>query len=208
MKKVALFCGIAGAALVGWNIRPRTPPFERHLHAQQQCAAVDSHVSEVLTHHCNQSQDPCEVAVQRSLRHVRRVMLEQSIPGAVLAVSKDGKLVCSVGLGYSDVENGVPCSPLTVMRVASISKAMSAVALMQLWEKGKVDLDAPIQKYVPYFPEKEFEGKPVTITTRQLLTHTAGIRHYDKDPIAAAAAGMLDLNVHVACTIIYWCTCT
>ena len=185
MKKVALLCGIAGGALVGWNLRPRAPPFERHLHAQQ----VDTHTDVVLPQQCIRNRDPREVAaVERSLRHVRRMMLEQSIPGAVLAVSKDGKLVCSVGLGYSDVENGVLCSPQTVMRIASISKAMSAIALMQLWEKGKVDLDAPIQKYVPYFPEKEFAGKPVTITTRQLLTHTSGIRHYDKDP--AAAKGM------------------
>eukprot|EP00731_Ephydatia_muelleri_P022836 Em0015g419a len=113
------------------------------------------------------------------------MMLEQGIPGAVLAVSKNGKLVLSIGLGYSDIENGVPCTPQTVLRIASISKAMTAVALMQLWERGKVDLDAPIQRYVPCFPEKEFAGKPVAITTRQLLTHTAGIRHYSKDLPAA-----------------------
>ena len=45
--------------------------------------------------------------MDRSLRHVRSMMLEQGIPGAVLAVSKNGKLVCSVGLGYSDVENAL-----------------------------------------------------------------------------------------------------
>ena len=190
MKKAALICGVVGGALIGWKLRPRTPSFERTLHAQRGGVELDGHLNEALQGQGNllvgrSWQDPCEAAVDRSLRHVRRMMLEQGIPGAVVAVSKNGKLVLSIGLGYSDIENGVPCTPQTVMRIASISKAMTAVALMQLWERGKVDLDAPIQRYVPCFPEKEFAGKPVAITTRQLLTHTAGIRHYSKDLPAA-----------------------
>ena len=107
-------------------------------------------------------------------------MLEQGIPGAVVAVSINGCTVWSEGLGYADVENNVLCSPDTVMRIASISKPLTAVALLQLWQRGLVDLDAPIQQYVPEFPRKEFNGKPVDITTRQLLCHLAGIRHYEK----------------------------
>ncbi|KAJ6664218.1 hypothetical protein lerEdw1_008436, partial [Lerista edwardsae] len=85
------------------------------------------------------------------------------------------------GLGYADVENRVPCKPETVLRIASVSKSLTMVAAMKLWEEGKLDLDAPVQKYVPEFPEKEFEGKKVTITARLLASHLSGIRHYEKD---------------------------
>ena len=125
-----------------------------------------------------------EVGIVRAIRNGRlqlhRTMLEQGVPGAVVAVAKDGKVVWSEGMGFSDVENGVACTAETVMRIASISKSLAAVGCMQLWEKGMIDLDSPIQKYVPDFPKKTFEGKNVEITTRQLLAHLAGIRHYTK----------------------------
>ncbi|KAA0724273.1 Serine beta-lactamase-like protein LACTB, mitochondrial [Triplophysa tibetana] len=88
---------------------------------------------------------------------------------------------CFVGVGYADLENRVPCSPETVMRIASISKPLTAAAIARLWEEGKINLDAPVQKYVPEFPEKQFEGEKVTITSRMLLSHLSGIRHYEKD---------------------------
>ncbi len=117
-------------------------------------------------------------AIERSRLLLKRTMLEKGIPGAVVAVSRNGKTVWSEGLGYADVENDVPCTPDTVMRIASISKPLTAVALLQLWQRGLVDLDAPIQKYVPSFPQKAINGKPVEVTTRQLLSHLGGIRHY------------------------------
>lgn len=67
----------------------------------------------------------------------------------------------SVGLGFADVENRIPCSPDSVMRVASISKSFTMTAVAKLWEEGRIDLDAPVQTYVPEFPEKEFEGEKV-----------------------------------------------
>jgi len=62
----------------------------------------------------------------------------------------------------------------TQHRIASISKSITAIAIMQLWEKDAIDLDVAIQKYLPEFPTK-VEG---TITIRQLLKHTSGIKHY------------------------------
>ena len=73
----------------------------------------------------------------------------------------------------ADLENFVPAKALTVYRIASVSKSLTAVAAMQLAEKGKLDLDAPVQKYVPSFPTKIFP-----VTTRQLLAHLSGIRNY------------------------------
>ena len=119
-------------------------------------------------------------AISKSRELIQRMMLEQGIPGAQIAVSKNGCLVWSEGLGLADVENSVPCSPDSVMRIASISKPLTTVGLLQLWEKGLVDLDAPIQKYVPSFPEKKYDGEKVVITIRQLLAHLSGVRHYVK----------------------------
>ena len=73
-------------------------------------------------------------------------------PGLALAVAVDGKIVYSEGFGYADLEERVPVWPTTKFRIGSISKPLTATALMQLVEAGKLDLDAPVQKYVPSFP--------------------------------------------------------
>lgn len=73
-------------------------------------------------------------------------------------------------MGYADLENRVPCSPDTVMRIASISKPLTAAAAARLWEEGKLDLDAPVQKYVPEFPEKTFQGEAVSSGNSLLRT--------------------------------------
>jgi len=70
-------------------------------------------------------------------------------------------VMCDAGYGVSDVENLVDCTPASVMRIASISKPMTMVAIAQLWEQGKLDLDKPVQYYVPSWPEKIFSGKKV-----------------------------------------------
>ena len=93
-------------------------------------------------------------AINKSRKIVQSSMLRYGVPGAVVAVAVNGKIVWSEGIGLADVENNVPCSKDTVMRIASISKSLTAVAVAKAWQQGKVDLDAPIQKYVPTFPEK------------------------------------------------------
>jgi CubicO group peptidase (beta-lactamase class C family) len=65
------------------------------------------------------------------------------------------------GLGLADVENHVPCHPYTVMRIASISKSMTMAVVARLWEEGKLDLDKPVQHYVPSFPKKTFNQQEV-----------------------------------------------
>ncbi|XP_027781755.2 serine beta-lactamase-like protein LACTB, mitochondrial isoform X1 [Marmota flaviventris] len=120
-------------------------------------------------------------AIESSRDLLHRIKDEVGAPGIVVGVSVDGKEVWSEGLGYADVENRVPCKPETVMRIASISKSLTMVALAKLWEAGKLDLDVPVQHYVPEFPEKEYEGEKVSVTTRLLISHLSGIRHYEKD---------------------------
>ncbi|XP_023243128.1 serine beta-lactamase-like protein LACTB, mitochondrial isoform X5 [Centruroides sculpturatus] len=106
---------------------------------------------------------------------------ETGAPGIVVGVSIDGKPVWQEGLGYADIENRVLCTEDTVMRIASISKSITMIAVAKLWEEGKLDLDKPVQEYVPYFPKKTYEGKKVDITCRHLVSHLSGIRHYEKN---------------------------
>jgi len=110
---------------------------------------------------------------------VARFMAKNSVPGMSVAVVKDGEFVWAAGFGMADLENSVPATSQTLYRLASLSKPITAVAAMQLWQQGRLDLDVPVQKYCPAFPEKP-EGP---ITTRELLGHTAGIRHYRLGPV-------------------------
>lgn len=95
-------------------------------------------------------------------------------PALTAAIVSGDSVVWAQGFGAADVEQGTPARPETVFRVASISKPITATAIMQLVERGLVSLDDPIQKYVPSFPRKP-QGE---IRLRHLLTHTSGIRHY------------------------------
>ena len=97
----------------------------------------------------------------------------QSIPGISVAIVRDNQIIFRRGYGLADLENQVPATAVTVFRIASVAKSLTAVAAMQLAEKGKLDLDAPVQKYAPSFPIKAFP-----ITTRQLLAHLSGVRGY------------------------------
>ena len=105
---------------------------------------------------------------------IQAAMNEQHAPGASFAIGIDGHIVWSQGFGLANVENHVPAAPDTRYRSASIGKSMTATAAMQLWEKGKLDIDAPVQKYCPRFPEKQWP-----VTPRELLSHTSGIRAPD-----------------------------
>lgn len=107
---------------------------------------------------------------------VSHFMAANSVPGIGAAVVLDGVPAWSAGYGMADLENFVPATAATLFRLGSISKPITATAVLQLAERGKLDLDAPVQKYCPAFPEKEWP-----ITTRELLGHLGGIRHYNQD---------------------------
>ena len=107
---------------------------------------------------------------------VQQFMKEEPVPALTVAVEVDDHLVYSKAFGQADIENDVRATPETLIRTGSIAKPISAVAAMTLAEAGKLDLDAPVQKYCPAFPQKQW-----TVTTRQVLGHIAGIRHYKED---------------------------
>lgn len=112
--------------------------------------------------------------VQAIVRQIDRVVTSfashHHVPGLSIAVIDRGRVLLTKGYGLADVENQVPATADTVYRIASLSKSVTATAAMKLVEGGKLDLDAPIQKYCPDFPQK-----PWSITTRELLSHESGI---------------------------------
>ena len=105
---------------------------------------------------------------------VADAMRAQQIPAVTVAMAKDDQLVYSKAFGTADLENAVPATTDTLIRTASIAKSITAVAAMTLVESGKLSLDVPVQTYCPPFPAKQWP-----ITVRELLAHTAGIRHYN-----------------------------
>ncbi len=113
-----------------------------------------------------------EDAIKKFEAFVNEHMALDHVPGLSVGFLKDGH-VWVKGFGYSDLENMVPARADNSYRLASISKTITAAAVLQLVEEGKIELDKEVQAYVPYFPKKKW---PVTV--RQLLGHLGGISHY------------------------------
>ncbi len=105
--------------------------------------------------------------------YVRAQMRERHVQGAAIAVVKNGKIVKAEGYGLANVELNVPATKETVFEIGSVSKQITAAAIMLLVEEGKVNTDEKISKYLPTAPEA---WKNVTV--RNLLTHTSGIKSY------------------------------
>lgn len=119
------------------------------------------------------AQQPIDPAAIRTFeKFVEREMKRDRMTGLSVAVIQ-GDAVWARGFGLAEVENQVPATEKSSYRMASVSKPMTAVAALKLAEMGKLDLDAPVQTYVPYFPRKN-----KTVTVRQLLSHLGGISHY------------------------------
>jgi serine beta-lactamase-like protein LACTB, mitochondrial len=108
-------------------------------------------------------------------KHVVDTMDQYNIP-AVSIIVQLADARWAEAYGDTDVENAVRATGNSVYRLASVSKVFTATAVMQLVERGRIELDAPIQRYVKEYPEKAH-----VVTVRQLLTHTSGVRHYKSD---------------------------
>ena len=99
---------------------------------------------------------------------VRASMPNDRIPGMTVGFAW-GDYTWVEGFGYADLENKTPAKADSAYRLASITKSITGEAIVQLAERGKLDLDAEIQRYVPHYPAQKW---PVTV--RNLLTHTGG----------------------------------
>ncbi len=101
---------------------------------------------------------------------IRREMVRQNAPGCAVAVLHKGRVILLRGFGVRDLETRAPVTPLTVFRIGSTTKILTAVALMRQVEQGTLELDQPVVRYLP-----EFQVNP-SITVRQVLSHTAGLK--------------------------------
>jgi CubicO group peptidase (beta-lactamase class C family) len=117
--------------------------------------------------------DPAKVAAIEAT--IGETMRAHGIPGLAAAVCQSDVL-WTRGFGLADVENDVAVTDSTLFRLASLSKPITAVAVVQLAEARRLDLDADVRRYVPGFPRK-----PWPVTSRQLLSHLGGVRHYRGD---------------------------
>jgi len=120
--------------------------------------------------------------------YVTEQMKNLGIPGMALGIVQDGQVVHLQGYGVAD-SSGRAVTPQTPFHLASLTKSFTALAVMQLVEAGKIDLDAPVQKYLPWFElaDKEASAK---ITVRNLLNQTSGISSKDGDRFWTSQQGL------------------
>ena len=98
-----------------------------------------------------------------------------SVPGTAIAIIENGKVILQKGYGYSNVDKETKVTTTTGFNIGSISKTIAAWGVMKLVQDGKIDLDAPAEKYLTrwHLPKSDFDSNAVTI--RRLLSHTAGL---------------------------------
>src|SRR5512138_804951 len=109
---------------------------------------------------------------------ITQEMQSGKVPGAAMLIIRDGKIESAKGYGVADPETGRVVTPDTLFTIASISKTMTATALMTLYEQGKFELDDDVNKYLPFeVRNPNFPDKPITF--RMLLTHTSSIKDSD-----------------------------
>ncbi len=126
---------------------------------------------------------------------VAAMMEEGDIPGLSLVIVDNRGQVHLKGYGVADLDTKEPVTGETLFELASCSKAFTALAVLQLADKGGIKLDDPVTTYLPWF-RVNFEGKPQQVTLRQLLHHTSGIPWKSVDRIAPGAApGALEQTV-------------
>jgi CubicO group peptidase (beta-lactamase class C family)/D-alanyl-D-alanine dipeptidase len=137
--------------------------------------------------------------VQTLKPFVEREMLEKEIPGLSIAIIDDQQIVWAEGFGMADPHARKPATAATVHRIGSVSKLFTDIAIMQLVERGEVNLDAPVTDYLPDFKPRNPFGTPITL--RQLMSHRSGllreppVGNYFETSQPSLAATVRSLNV-------------
>src|SRR5262245_21586423 len=127
--------------------------------------------------HCGLQVDWAYAASLSGIREeVAALMAERRIPGVAVAVSVRGRMMYSEAFGYADIDRRIRACPQSQFRVGSVSKLFTVTAMARLLERGVLDLDVPVKRYVPSFPDKG-----ARITAALLAAHRSGIRPYHDD---------------------------
>ena len=167
MKKIPVFFGLLvasfGCTVLSQNASPNLQPLAQRSEVAAAIAVLDAWVAATVA--------------------------SREQPGLSLGIVYDQDLIWTKGYGFADLANKVPAAPSTVYRIASISKLFTTTAIMQLRDSGKLQLDDPVTKYLPWFKIKNAHPEGPTITIRHLLTHTSGL------PREAAGVNWSDLTM-------------
>ncbi len=123
-----------------------------------------------------------DAAVEESLSFrldaiIDAAIADQRIVGTVVLVACDGQVIYARAAGWADRENRRPMTRDAIFRLSSLTKPMVSAAALALVEQGKLELDAPVTRWLPDFQPRLADGRAATITIRQLLTHTAGLAY-------------------------------
>lgn len=148
---VLLLAAVAAFGFHTGSYRHATPPFQQTVGPSAKYAPVAQALSKFVQHE----------------------MEDKKLPAFSIALVDDQQVVWAQGFGYVDPDKKIPATPETVYRIGSVSKLFTDIGVMQLVERGELDLDAPIQTYLPDFhPHNPFHKD---ITLRQLMSHRAGL---------------------------------
>jgi CubicO group peptidase (beta-lactamase class C family) len=110
-------------------------------------------------------------AIVEAARQAAEAAMQAGVPGVQVAVARHGRIIYSGAFGVADKDNATALTSRTVMQIASVTKQFTAAAILRLAERGELSLDDRIDKYVP-----EFKSQGSTVTLRQIMSHTSGLR--------------------------------
>lgn len=119
------------------------------------------------------AQQPADRFKEQLEPFIKQVMQQTETPGFAIAVVENQKIIYAAGFGVKNLTTREAISPQSLFHMASITKPFVATSIMQLWEAGRIDLDAPVKKYLPYFQLKD--ERYASITVRQMLSHISGM---------------------------------
>ncbi len=139
------------------------------------------------------SPDPGYAATGQQIeRLIRHEIEDKALPSVTIALVDDQRIVWAQAFGWADVERRTPATAETVHRVGSVSKLFTDIGIMQLVERGELDLDAPVTTYLPEFAPRNPYDRPITL--RQLMSHRSGLlreppvgNYFDPDGSSLAA---------------------
>src|SRR5918999_977425 len=133
---------------------------------------------------------------------VPAAMAAERIPGAVVTVVSGGRVIFSKGYGFADVETRRPMTDSTIVRIGSISKVMTAVAVAQLVDRGRVYLDSSVNRYLRDLRIRTPYRSPTTV--RHLLTHTAALDEIRPGPLADGEASLQPLREYLRTRLVQY----
>jgi CubicO group peptidase (beta-lactamase class C family) len=116
--------------------------------------------------------NPFNPAIEAIVSYISRSLAERGTPGLALALTDRDRLLHTGTYGFADLKRGTPVAETTLFQIGSITKSFTALALMQLVEQGRLQLEEPLETYLPWFSVRSAYAP---ITVHHVLTHSAGL---------------------------------